>query len=271
MTNKTATALILSKLRSLIEEEADFVMTRWIFEWDDSLSDVDNSLRANKELEALQKLRVYGCINLRIEENPVIHLTEEMVAGPTFKEYRFAYSIGTTKYYAKYGGQDDYHIARRSFNDPGCDKAWAHYDEVVFITDINHEALNHYEAEYLNPTIKAVIEVKYGQVNVNVGGIRYNMQQMSNGSKPMALVEYLAQKPGVRVTKFEVKRIPHLQDINQITEVFENHKLFHKKNGILKDFVEQSPTDILLKNECSISKETEARIAKEAKSSEPIA
>ena len=129
---------VCEKLNQLLSEPADFVMTRWIFDWDDKLPPIKNIESAHQEMEALLKLKNLGCLKLKVKENPVNQLGESATRRADIGEWTISDSTPSPGY-RKYRSSSDYSISAILFYDPKSDKAWSGYDWAVWLTGFDND------------------------------------------------------------------------------------------------------------------------------------
>lgn len=110
---------VVKKIESLLDTPADFEMTRWIFDWDETKSTMDNIENAHSEQSVLIKLQNFGCIKLRKADKPV-------PMGFTPDSIRY-------KNEKLYNDNDDYKLSNFISVVPSSDRAWRNYDWAVWV------------------------------------------------------------------------------------------------------------------------------------------
>lgn len=129
---------VLSKLYRLHLDGANFEMSRWLFDWDSSISPAEN-IGINQELSALQRLENQRCIALRVEENPDYAIPDRMLGSPDFSDYVFCRDVSGQKIYKKFRDISDYMLSQQLSVAPESDSAWEYSNWAVWITSFDYE------------------------------------------------------------------------------------------------------------------------------------
>lgn len=238
--------LVLHKIQALLEDKADFKMTRWLFDWDETKAPVENIPEAQQEHEALNWLRLNHVLELKVEGN---------FTRP--EDSRFP---------RKFHNSDDYWIAEGiKAYDPESDKAWRNYDWCVWITKLELQKFitisreNGYDPK--GEGVNARLELENMTTpKIIVNGVEYKFKPLRYDQSPGKILHYcLANKPGVWVKLEDLKEPLKLNDVANLKKVFQGTD-FSPKRGALQDFMMLQPKIIKVVPNRFISSETYRQI-----------
>lgn len=229
------TRRVAAKLSSLQRTGADFVRTRWRFSWDEIAPDIINNGACLDELNALTRLQTAGIIT--IERKPTSHGREAYADEGD----NLINTVGVFR-----PSTDDY--ASRSFN-------WA-----VWITGFDYGAFQHFceEAGITEDDLLLRATVAFESIStpvVTVNRTTYTLPRMSESGKAFLIVEYcLNNRAGQPVGIDELQNQKGLATITNIKQSL-RRSYFHPETGLLRCFIQASPTRIIVSANAPLSDE----------------
>src|SRR5579884_1032363 len=209
---------VLKKLYELKEAGADFVRTRWYFDWeatDDPSSDYEADYAATREMAALISLATAGCI--RLERKPISR-------GNTYPD-------------------DNDNLLNIGLVRNETDEASKFFDWAAWIKGFNYktfvvecERTGYHPAA--DDTNASLLVNELGFIVVTIDGIDYALTQMHDNSNWLTIVKHCLSKqpPDETVTRQEVKGLLGLQRSINIKELLRN-TYFEAENGVLSPFI----------------------------------
>lgn len=230
----------MEKIYLLQIDKADFVKTRWLFNWDESKAPAENIPGALGELEALKDLRQQGVVDLLDERNE---------ANPTKTKFREL---------------ADYQISQTKFYRPDADKAYLWFDWCAWITGLDYEKFaGACRDNGFQPNTGAT-EAYFSLESFNIpvvaiNGMRYKMKMFRSGHRPEEIVLFcLDDKSGKLVTLDDLLDKGILSRPTNLNQVFAKTQ-FGSRNA-LSPFVTIRPDRIKVSRQAILSPEQQAKI-----------
>jgi hypothetical protein len=256
---------ILKKIYALYDSGADFVMTRWLFSWDDNLLPIENINNAQEEQLVLNELKNRKCIDFRIEENPTDCLNQSMQKSPTFADYMMLDKSNPLKGFKKFNSRDDYKISNFIYINPENDKAWVDYDWAVWITDFDYDkfitSCRFFGFDPVNKSTEAMLKMdNLSTPVVTINDIEYRFKTMRHGQNPCNILNHcLDGKSGKDVKLDELNKDFTISNNSNLNKIFQG-TVFNQKDGVLKEFVSISAKVIMVRNVKYLNKESVIKI-----------
>jgi len=236
---------VLIKLHRLLEVGADFTMTRWIFDWDDSLAPVKNINAAHNEKRVLQRLKNRGVVKLRIED------LSDAIPEKSFNK------------------EIDYKVSDTIYSPPSVDSARTRLLWAVWITGFDYEKYDTIcKSIGFDPSSNgSPAELSFTGIStptVTLDNTVYTLNSMSDGGMPFNIVSYGLSKPGELVRRDELKQQKGLATVTNVNQALKR-SYFDHNNGLLRYFVKSTAGSIKVSPSVVLSDSAKLQLIKKAK------
>lgn len=241
---------VLQKIYALKAiDKADFVNTRWLFDWSVDKAPVDNVPIATGELEALKNLELEGVIALIVEVNEA-HINTFDFDSPPKTRFR---------------GVKDYQISQHKVYKPEKDTAYLGFDWCAWITALDYEkfliACKNNGFEPSTGVTEGVLSLESLNIPVvTTNGISYRMKPLKSGKAPEEIINYcLTDKPNKIVTVDELIAAGVIERRANLKQVFGKTQ-FGSKSAAIKPFVTIQPDSIRVLQKAMLNPEQQSKI-----------
>lgn len=222
---------VLGKLYKLHRQGADFVNTRWWFDWDDTSSLATNTCMA--ELTALTTLGNAG----------VIAFSKKSTNGGRLP----------------YGAKSQHLLNQHGvYLTPDGDQASRHFEWAVWLIGFNYEQfMAECKAIGFDPSAVGITAaLSFASIStpqVTIDGVSYSLSPLSDSGVPFRIVDYcLTQKPNQPVSLGELKDGLPLSGVSNINQALKN-SCFDRNTGVLKGFITSAPHTITVSAATNLS------------------
>lgn len=224
-------------LRKLFEDHrlgADFKHSRWIFNWDESLTSSLNRVNILYEHNALRTISASGVVRLDEKEVNKSSVTQD-----------------------RYNRLIDYKLNSSIYNKPNDDNVINNYSFAVWITYFDYKRflqqckIYNVSTNIHNVTAKLRFEHISTPV-VTAGRIDYMLSSMALEGKAFRVIEYSYNNPQRTISLDELNRNLRIKGTTNLRELLKQTH-FSYRNGALKPFLSVKPQSIKLKPRIKLS------------------